>query len=171
MLKVYHHPAAQHEVSIRNMARGSIIINFGRAGIYEMHSDWHEDQPPTTIYVDDTQGEVDPERHPITGTHDFSRVYHGWYHRASDGEGVKAKEGEVALKWAHGPTRVRELERERDNYLEMGDIRGEIVPLLHDYLQTNIAGVNVACLVLQWCGGRPTPDRRLFAYVLFRRVP
>ena len=165
MLRVYA-PAPQYGESIREKVRGSIIINFGRSCVYQMHSDWHADMPATTIYIDDVRNEVDPEMHPVTGLRDFSRVYRGWYHRAPTYHGGRGVDGDVAIKWARGPARIRELERERENYLRMAHMQGEIIPVMHDYLRTEIMGVEVACLVLQWCGGMFPRDRKLFMYVL-----
>lgn len=139
-----------------------MIIRFGGSDIYEMHSRTYPHLSATTIYTYDVRHVVDPDMHPVHGRRDFSRVYHGWYHAAPTDPNASARQGEVAIKWARGAAHIGELKREWENYESMKELQGKIVPKLFDYFIEKIEGVKVACLVMQWCGGMPSADHKVF---------
>lgn len=143
------------------MVRGAVLISFGGQCMYEMRSRMHPKGPPRSIYIYDARHRVDPQMHPLHGRHSFSRVYRGWYHSAENQQDGIAREGDIAIKWARGAG-VRALQHERANYEGMAEMQGEIIPKLYDYYQETLEGVDVACLVLQWCGGVVAADHKLF---------
>ena len=164
MLRV-RSPAPQEERSIREVAQGSVIICFTWTCLVEMRSEKWPEGTPTTVHVYDMEIENDPAMHPVNGMQEFSQVYRGWYYRGPSRDGEPCA-GDLAIKWARGPGRIRELEREHRNYVEMANMQGEIIPYMYDFLRANVDGVEVACLVLQWCNGKVPTDRRLFVCVL-----
>ncbi|KAH9829877.1 uncharacterized protein C8Q71DRAFT_862973 [Rhodofomes roseus] len=144
-----------------NACEGSVLVNFGGMHIYPMRSCLNPDLPATTLYITDVPDQLDLGFHPIHGQKGSPRVYRGWFYRAArDGA---SDEGEVAVKWVRGIRRIEALERERENYCRLLELQGVVIPHLWDYMEATIEGVDVACLVIEWCGEPHPEDPRLFS--------
>jgi len=65
----------------------------------------------------------------------------------------------VALKWVTGMERIGMLRWEAGFYeTQLKGLQGIIVPTFYGLYTAKIEGVDVGCLVLEWCGGVPDAD-------------
>ncbi|KAI0347646.1 hypothetical protein BDW22DRAFT_1349679 [Trametopsis cervina] len=60
----------------------------------------------------------------------------------------------AAVKWARGRNAVDKLCYEAGIYQrELFDLQGKVVPMTYGCYTAFVEGVDVGCLVLEWCGG------------------
>jgi len=155
-------PSPQKRHAPAGARDGSVLIDFG-GGVYTytMRSCLHPDLPETRLYISSVKDQLHPDYHPIHGPKSAPRVYRGWFYRSTpDGQG---QEGEVAVKWVRGMKRIETLEWERENYCRLFELQGIVIPRLWDYMEATIEGIDVACLVTEWCGGTHPEDPKLFS--------
>jgi len=138
--------------------RGSITLNFGSELVYTFLSSLWPGMHPLTIYITDVPDLLNPDYHPIHGSKARKRIYRGWHYTQM---GNNSKEGEVALKWVTGIDRVHKLEQERQNYARLEHLQGSVIPTIFDYIEGTVEGVDVACLLMDWCGAPLTKDHKL----------
>lgn len=71
----------------------------------------------------------------------------------------------VVLKMARGKEEFADLEREVEFYdNELRYLQGSVVPRFQGYFKTKVDGIDLACLLLEYCSGPPTRDPHEMKY-------
>lgn len=88
---------------------------------------------------------------------DAHYVYHGFMEQLNPKDAASEGPMEVALKWVTGQKRIARLRQEAVFYeTKLGTVQGVVVPRYYGYFTAEVEGAKVACIVLEWCDGRPT---------------
>ncbi|CCL98100.1 uncharacterized protein FIBRA_00094 [Fibroporia radiculosa] len=98
--------------------------------------------------------------HPTRGKRAEHAVYRAHLQVVHDmDDGPNERPIEVALKWATGKQHIDRLRWEASMYEnELRHLQQRVVPDFYGFFQATLDGVDVACLVLEYCGGVPTRD-------------
>ncbi|KAI0688135.1 hypothetical protein BC835DRAFT_1285323 [Cytidiella melzeri] len=97
----------------------------------------------------------DSRNHPIHGRNTSRRVFHAVLEGYNSPlRGAPFSPVQVAVKWVRGRQAVDRLRHEAKLYQnELRPLQGKVVPILYGCYAGNVEGVDVGCLVLEWCGG------------------
>ncbi|KAI0652301.1 hypothetical protein C8Q79DRAFT_1005511 [Trametes meyenii] len=58
----------------------------------------------------------------------------------------------VAVKWMHGQRAISKLRHEAEMYTgPLKHLQGKAVPIFYGFFTGNVDGIDVGCIVLEWC--------------------
>lgn len=133
----------------------SIDIIFNRATVYRLQARHRASYNLFAHMSTKSCIYQDLQNHPIHGRNAARRVYHAVLEvYNSPLRGTPISPMQVAVKWVRGRQAVERLCREAGFYQnELRHLQGTVVPIFHGCYTANIEGVDVGCLILEWCGG------------------
>ena len=133
----------------------SIDIIFDRCTVYRLHARYRTPYNLFASMTTNPQFREDPQNHPIHGRNATRRVYHAVLEAYNSPlRGFPLSPMQVAVKWVRGRPAVERLCVEAGFYQrELRHLQGIVVPVFYGCYTANVEGVDVGCLILEWCGG------------------
>lgn len=148
-------PLLQPSPSIQLQLMSSIDVVFDRTTVYRLHARHHASHNLFALMTSKAYVHQDPQNHPLHGRNAARRMYHAVLEAYNSPlRGGTVPPLQVAVKWVRGRQAVDRLCTEAGFYQnELRHLQGTVVPIFYGCYTARIEGVDVGCLVLEWCGG------------------